>query len=164
MKMLKMTVISILLASPIFAQAGQANVKWHDFNDYRDVRPSNETKGSFHKRIASSYEKHFSKLAEQLPDEYTFNIEISELDLAGDRIGGMNEIRVIKDIYPPRIEFNYSVTTSNGQTIKQANDVKLKDLGFMDRIKMGRDGSFYYEKRLVTDWFEKELIPSLTLN
>lgn len=164
MKMLKMTVISILLASPMFAQAGQANVKWHDFNDYRDVRPSNETKGSFHKRIASSYEKHFSKLAEQLPDGYTFNIEISELDLAGDRIGGMNEIRVIKDIYPPRIEFNYSVTTSNGQTIKQANDVKLKDLGFMDRIKMGRDESFYYEKRLVTDWFEKELIPSLSLN
>jgi hypothetical protein len=164
MKVIKMTVICVLIAFPVFAQAGNANVKWHDFNDYRDARPSNETKGSFHKRIASSYEKHFSKLAEQLPDGFTFNIEITELDLAGDRIGGMNEIRVIKDIYPPRIEFNYSVTKNNGQIISQADKVKLKDLGFMDRIKMGRDEAFYYEKRLVTDWFEKELLPSLSVN
>jgi len=33
----------------------------------------------------------------------------------------------------------------------------------MDRMKMGRDEAYYYDKRLITDWFEDELLPSLNL-
>ena len=40
-------------------------------------------------------------------------------------------------------------------------DVELKDMGFMDKIKMGRDESFYYEKRLLTQWFGEQILPSL---
>ncbi len=147
---------------PAIAHAGETVVKWQDFNDYRDVRPSNDTKGSYHKRIASSFEKHFSKLAEQLPEGYKFNVEVTELDLAGDvRFGGMNELRIIKPIYFPRIEFKYSLADSEGKIITESDNISLKDMGFMDRIKMGRDEEFYYDKRLITDWFDKELLPQI---
>ncbi|WP_394193979.1 DUF3016 domain-containing protein [Pseudoalteromonas atlantica] len=163
MNALKKIAITMVMVIPALAHAGEAVVKWHDFNDYRDVRPSNDVKGAYHKRIASSFEKHFNKLAEKLPEGYKFNVEVTELDLAGDvQFGGMNEFRIIKPIFLPRIEFKYSVTDKNGQTLIENDNVSLKDMGFMDRIKRGRDEEFYYDKRLITEWFDKELIPKVT--
>ncbi|WP_404342365.1 DUF3016 domain-containing protein [Pseudoalteromonas mariniglutinosa] len=163
MNTVKKVVLAVLVALPVFAQAGEAIVKWHDFNDYRDVRPGNNgPKGAFHKNVAANFEKHFTKLAEQLPADYKLNVEVTELDLAGDvRFGGMNELRIVKPIYFPRIEFNYSLTDKDGAVVNQGDTVKLKDMGFMDKIKMGRDEAFYYDKRLLTDWFNDELLPSL---
>ena len=72
MKIVKKMALAMVIALPAFAHAGEAKVKWHDFNDYRDVRPGNNSpKGAFHKNVAKSFEKHFNKLAEQLPDGYT---------------------------------------------------------------------------------------------
>ncbi|MCF7501521.1 MULTISPECIES: DUF3016 domain-containing protein [unclassified Pseudoalteromonas] len=165
MNTLKKITLAMIFVLPAFTYAGEAKVKWHDFDDYRDVRPgNNSTKGSFHKSVANNLEKHFSKLAEKLPEGYTLNVEVTDLDLAGDvRFGSMNELRIIKPIYFPRIDLNYSVTDKSGKVLSEASDVKLKDMGFMDRMKMGRDEAYYYDKRLITDWFEDELLPSLNL-
>ncbi|MEL0646697.1 DUF3016 domain-containing protein [Pseudoalteromonas agarivorans] len=150
------------LTLPVFANAGESVVKWQDFKDYRDVRASNQGKSSYHKQIKTQFEKHFSKLVEQLPKDYKLNIEITDIDLAGDvRFGGVDEIRVVKPIYFPRLKLNYSLTDKDGSVISEANDVELKDMGFMDKIKMGRDESFYYEKRLITEWFGEQILPNL---
>ena len=103
-----------------------------------------------------------AKLAEQLPKDYKLNVEFTDLDLAGDvRYGGMDEIRVVKPIYFPRIKLDYSLTDKDGTVLSKDTDVELKDMGFMDKIKMGRDESFYYEKRLLTEWFGEQILPSL---
>lgn len=152
----------LIIALPSVVHAGEAQVKWHDFNDYRDVRPSNQTKGSYHKHIANSIEKHIAKLAEQLPKDYMLSIEVTDIDLAGDvRFGGVNEIRVVKPIHFPLIEFNYELKDDKGNIINEENDVELKDMSFMDKIKMGRDEAFYYEKRLLTEWFGEQILPRI---
>ncbi|MGO2013037.1 MAG: DUF3016 domain-containing protein [Pseudoalteromonas sp.] len=163
MNTFKKVAMAIIIALPSFVHAGEAVVKWHDFNDYSDVRPSNEPRGSYHKHVAKSFEKHFTKLAAELPEGYKFNVEVTDLDLAGDvRFGGMNDLRIVKPIYFPRIDFSYSVTDKGGQLVSESDSVQLKDMGFMERIKMGRDGAFYHDKRLITDWFEEELLPKIT--
>ncbi|MBH0057829.1 DUF3016 domain-containing protein [Pseudoalteromonas sp. SWXJZ94C] len=162
MNSVKKIAMAMCIALPAFAHAGESIVKWHDFNDYRDVRPSNQAKGSYHKNIAASFEKHMAKLAEQLPTDYKLNVEFIDLDLAGDvRYGGMDEIRVVKPIYFPRIKIDYSLTDKDGTVLSKDSDVELKDMGFMNKIKMGRDESFYYEKRLLTEWFGEQILPSL---
>jgi len=162
MNSVKTIAMAMCIALPAFAHAGESVVKWQDFKDYRDVRASNQAKSSYHKQIATQFEKHFSKLAEQLPKEYKLSVEITDIDLAGDvRYGGMDEIRVVKPIYFPRLKLNYSLTDKEGSVISEANDVELKDMGFMDKIKMGRDESFYYEKRLITEWFGEQILPNL---
>lgn len=149
-------------ALPALAHAGESAIKWHDFKDYRDVRESNQGKASYHKHIASSIEGHVAKLAEQLPKDYKLSLEITDVDLAGDvRYGGINEIRVVKPIYFPQLKLNYSLTNDKGEVISAASDVKLKDMGFMDKIKMGRDEPFNYEKRLLTEWFGEEILPKV---
>ncbi|MEL0640107.1 DUF3016 domain-containing protein [Pseudoalteromonas aliena] len=162
MNSVKKIAMVMFLTLPVFANAGESVVKWQDFKDYRDVRASNQGKSSYHKQIKIQFEKHFSKLVEQLPKDYKLNIEITDIDLAGDvRFGGVDEIRVVKPIYFPRLKLNYSLTDKDGSVISEANDVELKDMGFMDKIKMGRDESFYYEKRLITEWFGEQILPNL---
>ena len=161
MNLVKKIAMLMCIALPSVVCAGEAQVKWHDFNDYRDVRPSNQAKGSYHKQIAKSIDEHFAKLSEQLPKNYSLNIEVTDLDLAGDvRYGGVNEIRVVKPIHFPRIEFNYVLNDENG-VVAQEDNVNLKDMGFMDKIKMGRDEAFYYEKRLLTEWFGEQILPRI---
>ncbi|XQF93081.1 DUF3016 domain-containing protein [Pseudoalteromonas espejiana] len=162
MNSVKTIAMAMCIALPAFAQAGESVVKWQDFKDYRDVRASSQGKTSYHKQIATQFEKHFSKLAEQLPKKYKLSVEITDIDLAGDvRYGGMDEIRVVKPIYFPRIKLNYSLVDNDGSVVSESNDVELKDMGFMDKIKMGRDEPFYYEKRLITEWFGEQILANL---
>ena len=44
----------------------------------------------------------------------------------------------------------------------KTEQIKLKDMSFMDRGTSIRNrGSYYYEKRIITDWFIKEIKPML---
>ncbi len=158
--------LAMSLFLPMFAYSGEAQVKWHSFDKYSDVRPGNKLpKEQYYQDVAAHFEKHFNKLAEELPKDYILNVEVTELDLAGNvHLGTVNEFRVLKSIYFPRIDFNYFVSDKAGNIISEANDVKLKDMRFMDRIKMGRDEAYYYDKRLITDWFEDDLQPTLNLS
>ncbi|MCG9760805.1 MULTISPECIES: DUF3016 domain-containing protein [Pseudoalteromonas] len=154
------TLIAILalLMTPLFVNAGEVAVTWKDFKEYRDVRPGNETRGSFHKRVEKQLTKHLEKLAEKLPAGHKLAIHFDEIDLAGDVHYGMTDIRVIKPIHFPRFEISYKLTDKSGNSIAEESGVKLKDMSFMDRVKVGLDEPFYYEKRLLTDWFEDDLM------
>lgn len=156
--MKKLCFTLLALSMPFLSIAGEAKVTWKDFNDYRDVHPANEVKGSYHKRVAKQFEKHMSKLAEQLPEGYKLNVTFDDIDLAGDSRMNMQDIRVIKPIYFPRLTISYSVEDKYGATISSAEKLVLKDMNFMDRIKKGRDTSFYYEKRLLNEWFEEQIL------
>lgn len=159
MNSVKKIAMLMFIVLPSTVYAGEAKVKWHDFNDFRDVRPSSQTKGSYHKHIARHIEKHITKLAEQLPEGYMLNMEITDFDLAGDvRYGGIDEIRVVKPIHFPRIKLNYSLTDNSGTVLNAADDVELKDMSFMDKIKRGREEAFHYEKRLLSEWFDERVL------
>ncbi|MCG7537677.1 DUF3016 domain-containing protein [Pseudoalteromonas sp. OOF1S-7] len=149
--------IALLCLSPLAAQAGEANVTWRDFNDYRDVVPANESKAGYHKRVASQLEKHLSKLMTQTPEGYQLNITFEDIDLAGDVRFNMHDIRVVKPIFFPRLKISYTLTDNNGAVVAQAQEKVLKDLSFMDRVRTGRDSEFYYDKRLLSTWYKEEI-------
>ena len=71
-----------------------------------------------------------------------------------------NEIRVIEDMYIPRIEFSYQLLDGTGKVL-QENDVKLKDMGFLDRPnRMFSNERLRYEKNMLSEWFGDEF-PSI---
>jgi hypothetical protein len=154
--------IAAVFASSIsVAQAAEVQVHWKSFKDYRDVHPSNETRGSFHKRIAGQFEKHLNKLAEQLPEGYVLSVNFDDIDLAGDVHYGIQEIRVVKPIHFPRLTISYQLKDKSGNVVLESKETKLKDMAFMDRSRLGRDEAFYFDKRLLTDWFSKDVLPSV---
>ncbi|AOT09874.1 DUF3016 domain-containing protein [Pseudoalteromonas luteoviolacea] len=160
MKLFKYAIVALFM--PMMASAGEAKVTWLDFKEYRDVFPAKETRGGYHKRIAKQFDAHLSKLASDMPEGYMLSVTFEDIDLAGDVRFNMNDIRIIKPIYFPRLKIAYNVTDKAGNVIVEAQSKVLKDMGFMDRIKFGRDTEFYYDKRLLSDWFEDDVVPAIT--
>lgn len=143
------------LSSIGIAQAGESAVKWQDFDNYRDVRAANQS--------PTSFEKHFAKLAEKLPSGYKLNVEVADLDLAGAiEFSGAKKIRVIQPFHYPQIKLSYTVTNPQGEVVNHATEVLLKDRGYLDKIKRSTSRSFYYEKRLVTNWFHSKVLSNIS--
>ncbi|MEO2268673.1 DUF3016 domain-containing protein [Pseudoalteromonas pernae] len=162
MKAATLLLTAAALVTSVSSYAGEAKIKWGDLKDYTDARPANETRKGFQERLVKRFDKHFNFEAQNnLPEGYVFSAEIKDLDLAGDVRYGMNEFRVIESLYIPRIEFSYQLTDKDGKVLSEG-DVKIKDMGFMDRMRsIHADKEFYYDFRLISSWFQDTLYPEL---
>ncbi|MGG6461852.1 DUF3016 domain-containing protein [Solilutibacter silvestris] len=94
-----------------------------------------------------------------LPAGAKLDVHFIDIDRAGEcipRMGG-EQIRVIRDVYPPRINLHYRLS-GNGVTAADA-DAKLLDLAFtMNPPGLpGNSDPLRYEKRMVDDWLRKLL-------
>jgi hypothetical protein len=93
-------------------------------------------------------------LAEKLPEGQVLTIKVTDVDLAGDTyIGGIDQLRIIKDIYFPRINFSYELVNAD-RGIVTSGEIVLKDMSFMmgSNLKY-RNKSLGYEKTMLDDWF-----------
>ncbi len=162
MKRFKVLVLSILITIPLQSFAG-SSVKWSSPENYTDVEATDGSQKRFEKRVFNNLEKHLVKLSESLPSSQKLYITVEDLDLAGrvlpGYVSGFNDVRetrVIKSIDFPSIKFSYRVVGANEQEVSSGN-VELQDLAFQNKIhtrKIARD-YLGYEKRLLSDWFNK---------
>ncbi|WP_077342653.1 DUF3016 domain-containing protein [Pseudocolwellia agarivorans] len=139
--------------------AGESEVIWENSDKYTDIRAGNENKSRFEARVFEQFEKHFVKLAEKLPEGQTLKVKVTDLDLAGDvRFDTMDRIRVIRDLYIPRIEFSYQLVNAD-KSIAGSGEIDLKDMGFMlSSPSRYKTKSFSYEKRMLDKWFTDTFI------
>lgn len=135
--------------------AAEVEVTWQNPDKYRDVYAGDGSSRSFKENTFSQLEKHFKKLAEKLPEDYTLKIEVNDLDLAGDvHHGGLNRIRVVKDIFFPRIKFSYQLLSADQQVVTE-NEVNLKDMNFMMHSSIRySNSSLSHEKKMLDGWFK----------
>ena len=99
---------------------------------------------------------------------------VTNVDLAGQvwpsqfvgfGSGGGSDVRIIKRIDIPRMTFSYSLTNADGQVILSGEDVKLKDMDFMDStIRRNRTESLTYEKAMLNDWFADTFSAQVAVN
>jgi hypothetical protein len=87
-------------------------------------------------------------------------ITVTEVDLAGDfepwRGGQWGDVRIVKDIYPPRITLMFRLTNADGSIVKEGQR-DLRDMAFMMKLTMGfRDDPLRHEKALLDDWLSAE--------
>ena len=87
-------------------------------------------------------------------------ITITEVDLAGDFepwLGGQwGDVRIVKDIYPPRFSLVFRLTNVDGTVVK-AGKRELRDMAFLMKLTMGfRDDPLRHEKALLDDWLSAD--------
>lgn len=135
--------------------AATAEITWTDPDKYRDIDPGDHNRKHFIENTFSNLEKHFTKLAEKLPKEQVLKINVTDLDLAGDtHAGGIKRIRIVKEIYFPRMNFSYQLVNADGSEIV-ADKVVLKNMSFMmSNTLRYRNESLGYEKSMLDDWFK----------
>src|SRR5690606_40461903 len=92
---------------------------------------------------------------------YKLSMNVTNLDLAGEVWPGMmvglnssSDVRLIKNLDIPRMDFSYELTDSAGVVLKEGTE-ELKDIAFMDRGGRVLDSDrLHYEKDMLERWFK----------
>ena len=97
-----------------------------------------------------------------LPPGQQLQVMVDDIDLAGAfepwRHSNAQDIRYMKDIYPPRMKLHYKLTAADGSTIRE-NEVKLSDSAYLQRAVPGDSTDpLRYDKRMLDDWLYKEFV------
>ncbi|MDQ6648375.1 MAG: DUF3016 domain-containing protein [Pseudomonadota bacterium] len=161
--LLRLLCVACLVFVALAAQAGTQPepVTVH----YKDPQHFTEARYNFgiHMIAADAYLKplkaYIAKRAARIlaPGE-RLDIEVTDVDLAGQYepwLGpDFNDVRIVKRIYPPRIDLNFTVYGADGKTLRTGSR-KLRDPAFLDRgLGTDQDG-LRYEKTLIDLWLRK---------
>ncbi|MEO6002842.1 MAG: DUF3016 domain-containing protein [Opitutus sp.] len=94
-----------------------------------------------------------------VPEGQRLEVTITDVDLAGEiepwRSPQMQDVRIVKEIYPPRIDLSFKLVDASGAVVKEGKR-QLRDLNYMMNINPNRSDSRVYEKALLDDWFRSE--------
>jgi len=86
-------------------------------------------------------------------------ITVTGVDMAGDfepwRGPQMTDVRVVKDVYPPKVDLTFKLTGPDGKVVKEGKR-QLRDLAFMTRISINTSDNLRFEKALLDDWIRAE--------
>ena len=97
--------------------------------------------------------------AKMLQPGQQLDVVVTDIDRAGSfepwHGGAMREVRIIKDIYPPRINLHFKLLDADGKVIREG-DRKLRDPGFLtSNTAPTSTDSLRYEKQLIDRWLRK---------
>ena len=95
-----------------------------------------------------------------VPEGQKLVITISDIDMAGDfepwRGPKFDDVRIVKDIYPPRVNLSFKLTDASGAVVKEG-EKQLRDLSFqMSATPAFSQDSLRYEKGMLDNWLRSE--------
>ncbi len=162
--------VSLLAALPAFgAESAKAASKVEVLfakapDKYVDVRDGFSASEKGQAANLDSLKQYIEERGNELvSDGQKLTVTLTEVDLAGDfepwRDPAMNDVRIVKDIYPPRIDLEFKLTGADGKVIKEGKR-ELRDLAFMMKLSIHRDDPFRHEKLLLNEWLTHELKPA----
>lgn len=86
-------------------------------------------------------------------------ITVTDVDLAGDfepwRGINFHDIRIVKDLYPPRVNLEFKLIDAEGKVVSEGKR-QLRDLGYMTSMAMPTSDPLRYDKEMLNDWLRQE--------
>ncbi|WP_144212631.1 DUF3016 domain-containing protein [Shewanella donghaensis] len=147
-------------------EEGVVKVEWQEPKSYRDLKTATEVKSRFQQRFFDTITENVNKEAEKiLKHGQKLEMIVTDVDLAGDLrptfgATSASELRIVKDLYPPRMTFSYSIT--EGDKVIMAGNEKLMDMNFMYGVNSTRNQRpFEYETAMLKSWLKKTVAPKL---
>jgi len=100
------------------------------------------------------------RAARQLAPGQRLDITVTDIRRAGRfepwRGPSMDQVRIVRDVYPPRIALRFEWQGADGRLLK-SGERTLSDPAFMMRASTRSDDPLRYEKTLLDDWLDREL-------
>lgn len=128
-----------------------------NFTDFRDTMMGRYDDTTY----ADQLRDHLADQARRyVPAGQTLQITFTDIDMAGDfepwRGIRWSDIRVVKDLYPPRVVFSFRLVDAEGNILKEGKR-DLRELGFMMNASfLDNNDSLRHEKSLIDDWLRRE--------
>ncbi|MCA6216503.1 DUF3016 domain-containing protein [Ideonella sp. B7] len=154
---LRTTLTSLFALATQAALAGSVTVHFLPAEKYSDVHVDGDPAVQLFKPLTQSLEQ----LAQRLPADQTLSIDVSDIDLAGDwrPVGPQGQwMRVLSSATWPRLTLRYRLSDASGQVLR-SGETTLKDMDYQSPPDLfSNSDPLRYEKRLLRDWFERELV------
>lgn len=95
-----------------------------------------------------------------VPAGCKLTVTFTNIHLAGDfepwHGPQFDEVRFVRDIYPPWFKFTYTLTDAGGKVLKQGSE-DLRDMNFQLRVILDTTDPLRYEKDILNDWMRSTL-------
>jgi hypothetical protein len=86
-------------------------------------------------------------------------VRITNIDLAGEfewwRGPQFDRVRIMREIYPPRIDLQFRLTDATGAVVKEGRRA-LRDPLYLTRASINDSDRLRYDKELLGDWLRQE--------
>ncbi|MBP2149638.1 MULTISPECIES: DUF3016 domain-containing protein [Xanthobacter] len=132
----------------------------------RFVHPERYSDGDFRlpaerESIIASFASLFARLgARDLKPDQTLALEVLDIELAGEyepwRRGGWGEVRILRDITPPRFKMRYTLR-EKGKVVFAATET-VTDINYMMNPSARNAGRFPFETAMLEDWFRRRFV------
>jgi hypothetical protein len=138
----------------------RAEVNFFEPNKFTDVRDSYMGDHERTTYLENIRDHVLERAKHYVPEGHTLSVTFTDIDMAGDfepwRGPQFDDVRIVKDIYPPRMELAFQLKDAEGNVVKEGRRV-LRDLSFLMKINMAfRDDPVRHEKALLDDWLRDE--------
>jgi hypothetical protein len=146
---------------------GPVSVKWEDPAKFTEIRQSTNRfeaeRGDWVQQLARYLQ---TTAAKPLQPGQTLDVTLVDIKRAGDYEPWHGprgrDIRIMRDIYPPRISLQYTLKDASGRIVSEA-DARLSDTGYLHNLGLKSDSDpLRYEKRLIDDWVKRQLASQAT--
>ena len=140
--------------------AGPVRVHWRDPAGFTEIRASRNrieaARGDWVEELAQHLR---ARAQRRLARGERLDVELIDIDRAGDfepwQALGMQDTRVLRDIYPPRITLHFTRTDAAGTVLAQG-ERRLVDPMFLSGPGHSTNDPLRYEKRLIDQWLSRE--------
>lgn len=140
-----------MLAAVALSAAAEVEVRWLQPEQYSDAGRTPYDR----ERAMQTLGGHFARLGQRLPAGRTLQVEVLDVDLAGEiEPRRWHDVRVLRGrVDGPHLSLRYRLL-EGGQTVSEGR-ADLTDIAYLHglRAAAGRDGGLAHEKRLVDRWF-----------
>jgi hypothetical protein len=111
-------------------------------------------------RLLDELKAHFESVGRRyLAGGQTLEIKVTDVDLAGDFEPWhgieFDHIRILKEIYPPRINLEFRLLDAQGKVLSEGKR-HLQNLGYLMTIGMPTTDALRYDKDMISDWLRQE--------
>lgn len=150
-----------LAASGAPAQDSRVSVVFAEPEKYTDFRLSCVSRDADARALMGELERFLQvTAARRVPDGQRIEITVTNIDMAGEietwRGPGRCDLRVVKDVYPPRIDLQVRLIGADGAEAR-AGTRRLRDSSYLTHAAPVTADHLRYEKALLLDWLRSEL-------
>ena len=141
---------------------GAVQVQWTDPAQFTELRNSTNRweaqRGDWVQRLATHLRERADR---ELEPGQRLDVTITDIKRAGDyepwQGPQFRDVRFMREIYPPRITLQFTLSDAQGRVIKQG-ERKLVDSGYLHGGGLPNDqDALRYENRLLDEWVRREL-------
>lgn len=173
MKFVPTLILFVLIATPVAAEElNQVAVSFQQPENFTDFRSANGGRQDGQPALMAELDRFLREQGDLwLDDQQRLEITFKNIDMAGRIVplpmrrtvaggalgvyGSAPEQRVIQNLWPPRLTFDFVLYDEYGQTIRQGS-MDINEQSFIKttpRAMYNRRDSLWYEKAVLDSWF-----------